>query len=676
MSQSLAKRIDELRKQLEHHEYLYYVLDQPEITDAEYDQLMRELRGLENDHPELRTPDSPTQRVGGQPREGFVKLPHSSPMLSLDNALNEAELREFDARVRSLLKSENYEYVAELKLDGLSMAAQYGNGRFTQALTRGNGRVGEVVTENARTIRSLPLRARADAIPSDAFEVRGEVIMQRRSFEKMNEERERAGLPRFANPRNAAAGALRALDPSVTAERQLDYFAYFLLRDDGKPLLNNQWEALEALSRAGFKVNQYRAKCSGLDDLLNFVHAWEGKRDALPYEIDGVVVKVDSVEQQEKLGWTAKAPRWAIAFKYPARQSSTVLENIEVQVGRTGALTPVAYLRPVTISGVTVSRATLHNEDEIERLGVAIGDTVVVERSGDVIPKIVRVVEHGTHRRKFHMPASCPVCGGHVVREEGESAVRCVNTNCPARLRESLLHFASRGVMDIDGMGDALVDQLLKNGMVKNVADLYHLTAEQLLTLERMGKKSATKIIHNIDQSRSQPLARVLNGLGIPFVGERTAQILASHFGSMDAIATASIGHLQEAEEIGPKVGQAIRDFFEEAQNRDLVERLRAAGLRFTAQRIAKAAGPLTGLTFVLTGTLPTLTREEAKERIESAGGKVAGSVSSKTTFVVAGEEAGSKLDKASALDIPVLTEAQLLQKLANAASDKTGGSV
>ena len=673
MSQSLAKRAEQLRKTLEHHEYLYYVLDQPEITDAEFDQLMRELRELETQHPELRTPDSPTQRVGGQPREGFVKVPHSSPMLSLDNALNEQELREFDARVRSLLKSESYEYVAELKLDGLSMAAQYRDHRLAQAVTRGDGRVGEDVTENARTIRSLPLRPKADAIHSGAFEVRGEVIMQRRSFENLNERMESAGLARFANPRNAAAGALRALDPSVTATRQLDYFSYFLLRE-GRPLLNSQWDSLEALAHAGFKVNRYRAKCDGLAELLAFIKEWEDKRDTLPYEIDGVVVKIDSVEQQEKLGWTAKAPRWAIAFKYPARQSSTVLENIEVQVGRTGALTPVAHLKPVLISGVTVSRATLHNEDEIERLGVAIGDTVLVERSGDVIPKIVRVVERGTYRRQFHMPKTCPVCGGHVVREEGESAVRCINTNCPARLRESLLHFASRHVMDIDGMGDALVDQLLKNHLVENVADLYHLTIDQLLILDRMGKKSATKIIQNIEASRSQPLARVLNGLGIPFVGERTAQILAGHFGSLDAIASASAEILQEANEIGPKVAQAIRQFFDEARNRDLIERLRDAGLRFTALLEPKKTGALDGLTLVLTGTLPTLTRDEAKELIEQAGGKVAGSVSAKTNFVIAGEDAGSKLTKAQQLNVPVRDEDGLLELLGKPKPHRAGG--
>ena len=658
-----AKRVEDLRKQLEHHEYLYYVLDQPEISDAEYDALMRALRDIEEAHPELRTPDSPTQRVGGQPREGFVKVPHSSPMLSLDNALNEQELRDFDNRVRALLKNESYEYVAELKLDGLSMAAYYDSERFAQAVTRGDGRVGEDVTENARTIKSLPLRLKNDAIAEAHFEVRGEVVMQRRSFERLNEERESAGLSRFANPRNAAAGALRALDPTVTAARQLDYFAYFLLLE-GRPLLGSQWQTLETLHRARFKVNPYRKKCSGLEELIEFIREWENKRDTLGYEIDGVVAKIDSVEQQEKLGWTAKAPRWAIAFKYPARQAQTVLENIEVYVGRTGTLTPVAHLKPVTVGGVTVSHATLHNEDEIARLGVEIGDTVLVERSGDVIPKIVRVVEPGGHRRKFHMPATCPVCGGHVVREEGEAAVRCVNTNCPARLRESLLHFASRGVMDIDGLGYALVDQLLNRGLVRNIADLYDLTAEQLLTLERMGDKSASKIIRNIDQSRSQPLARVLNGLGIPFVGERTAQILASHFGSLDEIAAASAEHLQEANEIGPKVADAIRQFFSEKRNCELIERLRAAGLRFTAPKETKKKGALRGMTFVLTGTLPTLKREEAKERIENAGGKVAGSVSSKTNYLVAGEDAGSKLEKARELGIDVIDENKLCEML------------
>ncbi|HLH02173.1 MAG TPA: NAD-dependent DNA ligase LigA [Bryobacteraceae bacterium] len=665
MRDSIAKRAEELREQLEHHEYLYYVLDQPEITDAEFDALMRELRAIEEKRPELRVPDSPTQRVGGAPREGFVKVEHSSPMLSLDNALNEEELREFDARVRGLLKGEPFEYVAELKLDGLSMAAQYRGNRLERALTRGDGRVGEDVTENARTIRSLPLRIREKSFAhGEAFEARGEVVMQHRSFERLNEERESAGLSRFANPRNAAAGALRALDPGITAARQLDYFAYFLLRG-GRPIFGSHWENLEALQKAGFKVNAHRRRCAGIEELLAFIREWDGKRDSLPYETDGVVAKVDSIEQQERLGWTAKAPRWAIAFKYAARQAATTLEAIEVQVGRTGNLTPVAHLKPVSLAGVTVSRATLHNEDEIERLGIQIGDAVLVERSGDVIPKIVRVVEQGAHRKKFRMPSVCPVCGGHIVRTEGESASRCVNPNCPARLRESLLHFASRGVMDIDGMGDALVDQLLARGLVHNIADLYGLKLEQLLELERMGKKSATKILENINHSRSRPMARLLNGLGIPFVGERTAQLLADHFGNLDEIASADEEKLQEVGEVGPKVSQSIRQFFAEQRNRELIERLRAAGLQFTAPRKARAqAGPLAGQTFVITGTLPTLKREEAKEKIEAAGGKVAGSVSSKTNYLVAGEDAGSKLKKAQELGVEVIDEAKLVAML------------
>lgn len=660
MEEKPQQRAETLRRQLEHHEYQYYVLDQPEVTDAEYDALFRELQALESEHPEFRTPDSITQRVGGQPREDIAKAPHSSPMLSLDNALNEAELREFDARVRTLLgPSVPFSYVAELKLDGLSMAARYDEGRLQVALTRGNGNIGEDVTANARTIRSLPLRVRPYTLSDAPFEVRGEVVMQRRSFERLNQKNEEAGLPRFANPRNAAAGALRALDPAITAARQLDYFAYFLLRD-GRPFFESHWESLNELDRAGFKVNPHRAKCANLDELLAFIRAWESKRDDLPYEIDGVVVKIDSLAQQGQLGWTAKAPRWAIAFKFPARQAATVLESIEVQVGRTGTLTPVAHLKPVIISGVTVSRATLHNEDEIARLGVEIGDTVLVERSGDVIPKVVRVVEQGPHRKPFRMPRACPVCGGHIVREEGEAASRCVNTNCPARLRESLLHFASRGAMDIDGMGDALVDQLLQRGLVHNVADLYRLKAEQISELERMGKKSAAKVVQNIDRSRAQPLWRVLNGIGVPFVGERTAQILASHFGSLDELAAASGETLQTAEEVGPKVAHSIRQFFDEPRNRDLIEALRAAGLQFTGPKQVKKHGKLTGMTFVLTGSLPNLTRDDAKAKIESAGGKVASAVSRKTNYVVAGEEAGSKLDKAREFGIAVLDEAGL----------------
>ena len=659
-AKNVEHEIEELRDKLRHHEHLYYVLDQPEISDAEYDKMMRRLQELEAQHPELVTPDSPTQRVGGKPREGFVKVRHSSAMLSLDNALNEDELREFDRRVRDLLEGAKYEYVAELKLDGLSMAAHYRDGRMHQALTRGDGVVGEDVTENARTIRTLPLRVKSDL---RAFEARGEAIMPRKSFDKLNAEREQQQLPLFANPRNAAAGALRALEPSVTASRQLEYFAYFLLVG-GRFHFDSHWESLEALARMGFKVNPHRKKCAGLEQVLEFYRQWESKRESLPYEIDGVVLKVDSVRQQGALGWTAKAPRWAVAFKFPAQQEKTTIENIEVQVGRTGTLTPVAHLAPVNVGGVTVTRATLHNEDEIARLGVEIGDTVLVERSGDVIPKVVRVVRQGRERRPFRMPRHCPVCGGDVVREEGEAASRCINTNCPARLKESVSHFAARGVMDIDGMGDVLVDQLVTRGLVKSVADIYDLTLEHLLELERMGQKSAEKILRNINASREQPLPRVLNGLGIPFVGERTAQILADTFGSLDAIAAADPETLQQAEEVGPKVSESIQQFFHERRNRELVERLRQAGLTFQHAVRKKAAGPLAGKTFVLTGTLPNLSREEATERIESAGGKVTGSVSKKTDYVVAGADPGSKLDKARQLKIAVIGEAELLALL------------
>ena len=660
-NKKVEAEIEDLREKLHHHEYLYYVLDQPEISDAEYDRMMRRLQELEAAHPELVTSESPTQRVGGKPREGFVKVRHSSPMLSLDNALNEDEMRAFDQRVRELLKGEPFEYVAELKLDGLSMAVHYENGKMVRAITRGDGQTGEDVTENARTIRSVPLRVKSK-LP--AFEVRGETLFTKQAFERLNARQLQQGLPPFANPRNAAAGSLRALEPTLTASRQLEYSPYFLLVD-GKFYFDSHWESLEELARMGFKVNSHRKKCAGLDDVLEFNKNWESKRESLSYEIDGVVIKVDSIRQQAQLGWTAKAPRWAIAFKFPAHQEQTLVEGIEVQVGRTGTLTPVAHLKAVKIAGVTVTRATLHNEDEIVRLGVEIGDTVLVERSGDVIPKVVRVVKQGHDRRPFKMPKHCPVCGGDIVREEGEAASRCINTNCPARLKESVSHFAARGVMDIDGMGDVLVDQLVTRGIVKSVADIYDLTLPQMLELDRMGEKSAEKVLRNIDASRKQPLPRVLNGLGIPFVGERTAQILADTFGSLDVIADADEEKLQEAEEVGPKVSESIRQFFHERRNRELVERLRQAGLTFEHQiKPKKTSGPLAGKVFVLTGTLPNITREEAKARIEAAGGKVTGSVSKKTDYVVAGADPGSKLDKANSLSVPVIGEPELLALL------------
>ncbi|MBC7925601.1 MAG: NAD-dependent DNA ligase LigA [Bryobacteraceae bacterium] len=655
MAESVIEQIFRLREDLRRHEQLYYVLDEPEITDAEYDARMRQLQSLEKEHPELVTPDSPTQRVGGKPREGFLKVTHSAPMLSLDNALNEAELRAWDARVRDSLRDVEPAYVVELKLDGLSMATHFSQGSFQQAVTRGDGRVGEDVTENARTIRSLPLRA---ASGFGDFEVRGECLMNRTGFERLNAQRELAGLPKFANPRNAAAGSLRVLEPAITASRPLEFYAYLLLVNGSAPEASH-WQTLERLAALGFKVNIHRQLCGSLSELLDFIARWEVARETLQYDIDGIVVKVDSLAQQQKLGWTSKAPRWAIAFKYPARQAETVVESIQVQVGRTGALTPVAHLTPVFVGGVTVARATLHNEDEIERLQLQMGDTVLLERSGDVIPKIVRVVREGEVRRAFTMPEECPVCGSVTSREAGEAVTRCLNTNCPARLKESVLHFAARPVMNIDGMGDSLVDQLVEGGLVRNVADLYSLTLPQLTSLERMGTKSAERVLANINASRKQPMPRVLNGLGIPFVGERTAVLLSEHFGSMDAIAESSLDTLQGAEEVGPKVAHSIRRFFDEERNRGLLELLRSSGLQFTHEKKHTGAA-LRNKTFVLTGTLPVWSREEAKERIEAAGGKVSGSVSKKTSYVVAGEEAGSKLEKARELGIPVIDELQL----------------
>ena len=651
-----------LEQQIRRHEHLYYVLDQPEIGDADYDRLIRELRALEEQLPEARSADSPTGRVGGQPREGFRKAPHSRVMLSLDNALDPAELLAFDARTREALGQQTVQYVAELKMDGLSLAVRFEQGRYVQALTRGDGVTGEDVTENARTIRSVPLTVK-DTFAN--FEVRGETVMNRKAFEALNATRDDASLSRFANPRNAAAGSLRVLEPAVTASRRLDYYSYLLLVE-GQPPFPTHWESLNWLEKNGFKVNPKRQLCESVEEVVAFCQQWEEKRESLAYEIDGVVVKVNAIEWQNALGQTAKAPRWAIAFKYAARQAITVVENIAVQVGRTGALTPVAHLRPVLISGVMVGRATLHNEDEIERLGLKIGDTVVVERSGDVIPKIIRVHEQGSYRKPFEMPKQCPVCGGRVLREEGEAAVRCINTNCPARLKESLQHFASRTVMNIDGLGEAIVDQLVDRGLVTSIAELYGLTEEALLSLERLGPKSAANLLRNIEASRQNALPRILQGLEIRFVGERTSVLLAEHFGSMDAIAEATEEQLQKAGEVGPKIAQSIVQFFREPRNRELLEKLRAAGLQFE-YTLARRAGNLDGKTFVLTGALPTLTRELAKELIEQSGGKVSAAVSKKTSYLVAGEESGSKLAQAEKLGIPVIDENGLLKLLQNA---------
>ena len=664
-SPAIVKKIEALREKIRHHEYRYYVLDDPEISDADFDVLMNELKRLEAEYPELVTPDSPTQRVGGKPREGFVKAKHSSPMLSLDNAYSEEELRDWERRVHELSGRTDLEYMCELKLDGMSLALVYHDGRLERGITRGDGSVGEDVTLNVRTVRSIPLVVAKDklkkaGIPAD-FEVRGEMLMPLAAFRKLNEEREKQGLAVFANPRNFTAGTVRQLEPSITAQRRMDYFAYMLLRD-GRTYFDRQSKAMEALDAAGFKVNPNRKLAKNLDEVWKFIQSWEAKREALPYEIDGIVIKVDRTSWQRELGFTGKAPRWAIAYKYAARGAVTLIENIVPQVGRTGKLTPVAWLKPVPIGGTMVSRATLHNMDEIERLGVNIGDWVEVERGGDVIPKVVKVIEDKDHPRgdtPFEMPEHCPVCGGNVVRTPGEVDHRCVNANCPAKLQGTILHFASRHVMDIDGLGEALVNQLTERGLLKNVADLYKLTKDHLLTLERMGEKSADNVLAEIADSKKLPLERVIYGLGIRFVGERTAQFLAEHFGSLDAIMKATAEELEEVNEVGPRIAESIVEFFADEHNRKLVGDLRKAGLTFSGQKKEKGT-KLKGKTFVLTGTLARHTRDEAKKMIEDAGGRVSGSVSKKTDYVVAGADAGSKLDKARELGVSVIGEQEL----------------
>jgi len=695
-----AQKIEKLRDEIRRHEHLYYVLDAPEIGDAEYDALMNELKRLEAAHPELVSADSPTQRVGGKPAEGFKKAQHSRPMLSLDNAYSAEELADWDRRVRELAGNLPVEYTAELKLDGLSVALLYqpapgGGARLAMGLTRGDGQTGEDVTSNIRTIRSVPLSIPAERLKKDrlpqAIEVRGEVVMPEAAFLQMNEEREREGLPAFVNPRNSAAGTLRTLEPSIVANRRLVFFAYFLLVD-GEYFAAGQTATLDTLTALGFRVNPHRQRVSTVEEMLRFIDDAESKRATLGYEIDGVVLKVDAHLTQQRLGYTGRAPRWAIAYKFTAKAGVTQVKSITVQVGRTGKLTPVAELTPVFIGGTTVSRATLHNADFIERLGLKLEDWVKVERGGDVIPKVVEVIEDAEHprgKRRFTFPSECPECGSKVVRAEGEVDFRCVNLNCPAKLRESLLHFGRREVMNIEGLGDAVVQQLAEKGLVKSVADLYALDEEELGSLEKevvrvdkktqqkiakkealLGPKAIKTLIEQIENSKKSGLARVLMGLGIRFVGERTAELLAQEFGAIDALMAASAEELERVEEVGPRISEAILEFFAQPANRKLVKALNDAGVNMTAEKKQRST-QLAGLTFVLTGTLPTMTRDEAKQKIEAAGGKTAGSVSKKTSYVVAGEEAGSKLDKARELKIPVVDEAGLQALLSGKAPPK-----
>ena len=666
-SKDIEKKIESLREKIRHHEYQYFVLDSPEISDQEFDKLTKQLKDLEAEHPELITPDSPTQRVGGKPREGFVKVRHSSPMLSLDNTYSEEELRGWERRVHELSGRKDVDYVCELKLDGMSLALTYEDGKLARGVTRGDGTTGEDVTLNVRTVRSIPLsipkeKLREAGIPAD-FEVRGELLMPTASFKRVNEERERNGLPTFANPRNFTAGTVRQLDANITAQRRMDFFPYIFLKN-GRTYFDRHTETLDALSKAGFKVNLNCKLVHSMDEVWAFIQEWEAKRDSLPYEIDGIVVKVDRTALQDELGFTGKAPRWAIAYKYAARGGVTELKGIRWQTGRTGKLTPVAELAPIPIGGTTVRNATLHNMDEIQRLGVRIGDWVRVERGGDVIPKVVEVDKgHPRGNVDVEAPDKCPVCGTKVVRTEGEVDYRCVNANCPAKLLGTILHFASRGVMNIDGMGESLVTQLIERGLVKTVADIYDLTKKDLLGLERFADKSAQNILDEIENSKQLPLERVIYGLGIRMVGERTAQFLAEHFGSMEALSNASVEELQDVGEVGPKIAESIAEFFSNPANKRLVDRLGKAGLAFKGKKKERGT-KLAGKTFVLTGTLAHYSRDEAKKMIEDAGGKVTGSVSKKTDYVVAGSDAGSKLDKAKDLGVTVIDEKEM-EKLA-----------
>ena len=668
-SSDIAREIERLREKLRHHEYLYHVADDPEISDAAYDRLMNQLKSLETENPKLVTPDSPTQRVGGAPREGFQTVQHRTPMVSLDNAFSFEELANFDRRVRQATGREKVEYTTEHKFDGLSMSLVYENGSLVRGVTRGDGRTGEDVTPNVRTIRSIPLNLDAARLKkaglTGTFEVRGEGIMTRKAFERLNEQQDAVGGKRYANARNAAAGAVRVLDPNITASRRLDFFAYYLLVGGRAPKKRHS-EILEALSDLRFKVSEDWEVCESIEAVEKYINKWESKREKLPFEIDGIVVKVNEIALQNEVGFTSKAPRWAIAYKYAAHQETTVVKEIAVSVGRTGVLTPFAIFEPVQIGGVTVVKSTLHNMDEVERLGIHAGDTVLVERAGEVIPHVLKVVKHGKEEKPFKMPEKCPVCGMRVYRAEGEVAYRCVNVSCPVRRRESFLHFAGRHAMNIDGLGEKIVDQLIEKNLVKDFADLYKLDLESLANLDRMAEKSAQNLVDEIAASKKNSLARLIYAIGMPFVGERTAQLLAEHFGSMEKLATASAETLMEVGEVGPKVAEGVLEFFSESANRKLIDHLRTAGVNMKEERAAPISAKFAGKTFVFTGTLANRTREEAEALVAAHGGKAGGSVSKKTSYVVVGDDAGSKLEKAKSLGVPTLDETQF-EKLVSA---------
>ena len=659
---SVKKEIEDLREKLRYHEYRYYVLDEPEISDAAYDRMMNRLKELEAAHPELVTPDSLTVRVGGAPRDGFSTVRHARAMLSLDNAFSYDALREWDRRVREGSGQQKIEYIAEHKFDGLSISLQYKDGVLTRGVTRGDGTTGEDVTPNVKTIRSIPLRVDAavlkkNKLPSE-FEVRGEIMMTKKAFEALNRQQEQTGGKIFVNARNSAAGAVRVLDPAITAARRLDFFSYYLLVD-GKVPFPKHSDSLQALKQLRFRASDDWKLCAGIEAVTAYCDDWDAKREQLPYEIDGVVVKVNSIAIQNELGYTSKAPRWAIAYKYPARQETTVVNDIIVQVGRTGTLTPVAVLEPVQVGGVTVSRSTLHNMDEIERLGLQIGDAVLIERAGEVIPHVLKVVKEGKNRKPFRMPKQCPECGSAIHHIEGEVAYRCVNAACPAKRKESILHFAGRHAMNIDGLGDKIVDQLVDKGLVKDVADLYALKEDAVAGLERMAEKSAQNLREEIEASKENSLERLIYALGIQFVGERTGQLLAEHFSSLEELAAAKEEQLVEVPEVGPKVAASIVEFFSEPANRQLIKKLNKAGVHPTAEKRVVKSQKLAGKSFVFTGGLANRSREEAGEIVQQHGGKVSSSVSKKTDYVVVGTDPGSKHEKAKELGVTILDETE-----------------
>jgi DNA ligase (NAD+) len=654
-----ARRVETLRSEIRRHERLYYVLNAPEVSDEAYDRLERELRELEAAFPDLVTPDSPTQRVGERPSEEFPSFAHRIPMLSLDNTYSADELREFQARAFRLIGERELVYTAELKIDGLSTALHYEGGRLVRGVTRGDGVRGDDVTPNVRAIRAIPLRLAGEGVPG-RLEVRGEVFLPRSRFEAMNQEREARGEEPFVNPRNAAAGTMKTLDARVVAERGLDIYLYAIAEPEGTGV-RGQWEALERMRAWGLKTNPTSRRCRGLEEVLAFCSEWREKRDSLEYDIDGVVVKVDDFALQAELGFTAKFPRWAIAYKYPARQAQTVVRAIDVQVGRTGKLTPVATLDPVFLAGSTVGRATLHNEEDVARKDVRVGDSVLIEKGGDVIPKVVEVVlaKRPPGTVPWSAPASCPICGADAVKPEGEVDRRCTNASCPAQIEEGLKHFARREAMDVEGLGDALVHQLVEKQLVRDIADLYHLKEhrQELTALERMAEKSADNLLAAIDASRSRELRRLLFGLGIRFVGERAAQLLARHFRSLDALASASLEEIDAIYEIGPAVADSVRAWFAQEANRRLVARLAAAGVQTRDADGAAASSAFQGMQFVVTGGLERMSRDEAKAAIEARGGRVTSSVSKKTSVVVVGKDPGSKYDKARELGVRCVQE-------------------